>query len=260
MKIYGNAVKKKLARGEPVVGSWIAMDHPWVADLMGQCGFEFLVVELEHSVVELGALTSLFATIELHGVVPMARLSSVDPIQAKRVLEAGAYGLIFPMVNTAAEAEQAVASVKYPPLGRRGYGLGRAQDFGFGSKAYFEKANDETIVVLQVEHIDGVNNVDAILEVPGIDAIFLGPYDLSGSLGIPGQLGHPKVMAARKKVLAACQARGIPPGLHIVHPDAKLFREAIDEGFRFIAYGGDILYLGEACKKAMADIGRPGKA
>jgi 2-dehydro-3-deoxyglucarate aldolase len=256
MKIYGNPVKRKLARGETVIGSWIAMDHPWVADIMGQCGFEFLVVELEHSVVELGALTGLFATIELHDVVPMARLSSNDPIQAKRVLEAGAYGLIFPMVTTAAQARQAVEAVKYPPQGQRGFGLGRAQDFGFGSREYFERANEETIVIVQVEHIDAVHNIDAILDVAGIDGVFLGPYDLSGSLGVPGQLNHPKVVEARKQVLAACRKRGICPGLHVVHPDAKLFREVLDEGFRFIAYGGDILYLGEACRKAMAEIGR----
>ncbi|MBE3070628.1 MAG: 2,4-dihydroxyhept-2-ene-1,7-dioic acid aldolase, partial [Planctomycetes bacterium] len=105
-------------------------------------------------------------------------------------------------------------------------------------------------------HIDGVNAIDEILAVPGIDAVFLGPYDLSGSLGVPGQLDHPKVVAARQRVLAATQARGICPGLHIVHPNAALFRQVVEEGFRFIAYGGDILYLGEACKKAMAEIGR----
>ncbi|MGB2754744.1 MAG: aldolase/citrate lyase family protein [Phycisphaerae bacterium] len=257
MRIFDNPVKRKLARGQVVVGSWIAMDHPWVADIMGQCGFEFLVVELEHSVVELGALTSLFAILELHGVVPMARLSSNDPVQAKRVLDAGAYGLIFPMVNTPEDARRAVAAVKYPPQGARGFGLGRAQDFGFGSKDYFARANQETIVVVQVEHIEGVRHIDAILEVEGIDAVFIGPYDLSGSLGVPGQIDHPKVRAARKCVLDAALERSIAPGLHVVHPDAKLLRRVLDKGFRFIAYGGDILYLGEACRRAMDEVRRP---
>ncbi|MBN2583294.1 MAG: 2,4-dihydroxyhept-2-ene-1,7-dioic acid aldolase [Planctomycetes bacterium] len=256
MKIFGNPVKRKLRDNQLVVGSWIAMSHPWVADIMGQCGFEFLVVELEHSTIELDSLNALFAVTELHSVVPLARLSGIDPVQAKRVLEAGAYGLIFPMVNTAEEARRAVDAVKYPPQGKRGFGLGRAQDFGFGSADYFAKANDETIVILQVEHIDGVNNIDAILEVEGVDAVFIGPYDLSGSLGVPGKLSDPKVVAACKRVLDAATARGIAPGMHIVHPDAERFRQAVDDGFRFIAYGGDILYLGESCKKAMADIDR----
>ena len=256
MKIFNNTVKRKLRNNELTVGSWMAMSHPWVADIMGQCGFDFLVVELEHSTVELESLNALFAIIELHGVVPLARLSSNDPTQAKRVLEAGAYGLIFPMVNTAQEARQAVDSVKYPPLGKRGFGLGRAQDFGFGSDEYFSKANDETIVILQVEHIDGVRNIESILDVEGVDGVFIGPYDLSGSLGIPGQLNDPKVVKARTQVLEAARDRGIAPGIHIVHPDAELFRQSVDEGFTFIAYGGDILYLGQSCRKAMADIGR----
>jgi len=258
MRIYGNAVKRDLAAGEVVVGSWIAMDHPHVADIMGPCGFEFLVVELEHSVVELGALPSLFATIELHGAVPLARLSGLDAVQAKRVLEAGAYGLIFPMINSADDARRAVDAVKYPPQGKRGFGLGRAQDYGFGSKEYFARANDETIVVVQVEHIEGVRSIDAILAVEGIDAVFIGPYDLSGSLGVPGQLDHPEVEAARRRVLEATRARGVAPGLHIVHPDAAAFRRAVAEGFRLIAYGGDILYLGDACRRAMADLAGAG--
>ena len=255
MKIYGNSVKRKLARGETVVGSWIAMGHPHVPDIMGQCGFEFLVVELEHSSVELGVLPALFATIELHGVVPMSRLSSIDPVQAKRVLEAGAYGLIFPMVNTPDEARRAVDAVKYPPQGKRGFGLGRAQDFGFGSKEYFARANEETIVILQIEHIDAVRNIEAILKVEGIDGVFIGPYDISGSLGVPGQLDHPKVVEARKRILDAARSHNVPPGIHIVHPDAKVFRKAVDDGFRFIAYGGDILYLGQACRRAAQEIG-----
>ena len=256
MKIFNNPVKRKLGQNELVVGSWMAMSHPWVADIMGQCGFEFLVVELEHSTIELESLSALFAIIELHGAVPLARLSSNDPVQAKRVLEAGAYGLIFPMVNTAEEARRAVDAVKYPPLGKRGFGLGRAQDFGFGSDDYFRKANDETMVILQIEHIEGVRNIEAILDVEGIDGIFIGPYDLSGSLGIPGKLNDPKVVKARTRALRAARDRGIAPGMHIVHPDAALFRQAVDEGFVFLAYGGDILYLGESCRKAMADIGR----
>lgn len=254
MKIYNNKVKQKLKSNEVCIGSWIAMDHPWVADIMGQCGFEFLVVELEHSTIELGALNALFATIELHGAVPMVRLSSNDPIQAKRVLEAGAYGIIVPMVNTREEAIAAVEMTKYPPFGKRSFGLGRAQDFGFDSQQYFSRANDETIVIVQIESVQGVENIESILEVQSIDGVFIGPYDLSGSMGIPGQLNHPRVVEGRKKVLQAALKNKIVPGLHIVHPSSTDLNYAIDEGFKFIAYGGDILFLGEACKNAEENI------
>lgn len=256
MKIFHNPVKRKLKRNEIVVGSWIAMGHPWVADIMGQCGFEFLVADLEHGAMGLDALSALYPIIELHGAAPMARLSSNDPVQAKRALDAGAYGLIFPMVNTPEDARRAVESVKYPPLGTRGFGLSRAQDFGFGSKEYFERANEETMVILQIEHIDGVNNIEAILEVKGIDGILVGPYDLSGSLGMPGRLDHPKVVEARRRAVKAARDRRLAAGMHIVHPDPKGFRNAVKEGVTFIAYGGDYVFLGESCRRAMAEIGR----
>jgi 2-keto-3-deoxy-L-rhamnonate aldolase RhmA len=256
VKIYNNPVKRKLKANDICIGSWIAMDHPWVADIMGQCDFEFLVVELEHSTIDLGALSALFATIELHGVVPLVRLSWNDPIQAKRVLEAGAYGLIVPMVNSKDEAITAVEMTKYPPLGKRSFGLGRAQDFGFNSQRYFSKANEETIVIVQIESVQGVENIESILDVEGIDGIFIGPYDLSGSMGIPGQLNHPRVVEGRNKVLQMALKKKIVPGIHIVHPDGNDLQTAINEGFRFIAYGGDILFLGEACQKAAADINK----
>lgn len=251
MQLIGNAVKKKLRTRTLCVGSWIAMDHPWVADIMAQCGYEFLVFELEHSVMELAPLSHLFAMCELHDVVPMARLSSNDAVQAKRVLEAGAYGLIFPMINTVQDARDAVAAAKYPPVGRRGFGLGRAQDYGFGSAEYFRCANDETIVILQIEHIEGVENAEAILDIDEVDGILIGPYDLSGSLGLPGELHHPRVTEACQRLLDLAAAKGKAAGLHVVHPDAARLQETIDRGFTFIPYGGDILYLGESCKAAM---------
>lgn len=166
------------------------------------------------------------------------------------MLDSGAAGVIVPMVNTRAEAELAVKSAKYPPLGFRGVGLARAQGYGQRFAEYVRAANDDTLVIVQIEHIDAVSNIEAILDVPGIDGTFIGPYDLSMSMGLPGQLDHPDVVAARDRVLAATRARGLAAGIHLVHPDrAETDLTAyVAAGYRFVALGTDILFLGDSAR------------
>ena len=154
---------------------------------MSQAGFPWLVVDMEHSVIDLETMQAMFLAMELNKCIPLVRLSGKDKNQVKRVLDAGAYGIIAPMVNTAEEAEMMVNSVKYPPWGERGVGLARAQGYGMIFNDYKEHFNNHSIVICQIEHKDAVENIDAILSVKGIDGILIDPYDLSGSYGIPGE-------------------------------------------------------------------------
>ena len=177
------------------IGSWVTLSHPGIAEIMASAGFDWLAVELEHSAITIREAEELIRVIELKGVVPFVRLSSNNPEQIKRVMDAGSHGVIVPMVNSVQDAETAVAAVKYPPRGKRSFGLARAHGYGTAFKKYLEWQEEHTMVVVQIEHIEAVKNIDLILSVPGVDAYFVGPYDLSGSLGIPGQLTIPIFLA-----------------------------------------------------------------
>ena len=247
-------IKEKLSRGEPSLGSWMSMGHVSIAEILASAGYDWVVVETEHTAIDVSEVLRLVIAIEGRGAVPLVRLAWNDPIQCKAVLDSGAAGVIVPMVNTRADAELAVKAAKYPPLGFRGIGLARAQGYGTEFAAYVTRANAETLLVVQIEHIDAVNNIEEILSVPGIDATFIGPYDLSMSMGLPGQLSHPAVVAAGERVLQATLAHGLTAGIHLVHPDraAADLPDYLARGYRFIALGTDILFLGDSCRALQA--------
>ena len=228
-------IKAKLKGGEAVIGSWMSMAHVSIAEIVAMAGYDFVVVDTEHTAIDVSEVLKLVIALERRGTVPLVRLAWNDPIQCKAVLDSGAAGVLVPMVNTKEDAELAVKSVKYPPLGFRGAGLARAHGYGPGFEEYMRRANDDTLLIVQVEHVDAVRNIDAILSVPGIDGTFIGPYDLSSSMGIPGQLDHPDVVAAKETVLAATRACGLAGGIHLVHPDRipSDLPDCLARGYRF---------------------------
>ena len=243
-------IKAKMRRGEASIGSWLSMAHPSLAEILAMAGYDWIVIETEHTAIDVSEVLRLIIAIEQRGSVPLVRLAWNDPIQAKAVLDSGAAGVLVPMVNTRADAELAVKMTKYPPLGFRGVGLARAQGYGEHFDAYVKSANDDSLLIVQIEHKDAVANIEEILAVPGIDGTFIGPYDLSLSLGIPGQLTHPDIVAAKRRVLDAALSNGLVAGVHFVHPGtaAADCRQAVEEGYRFIAVGTDILFLGDSAR------------
>ena len=194
-------IKEQMRRGEPSIGSWMSMAHPSIAEILALAGYDWIVIETEHTAIDVSEVLRLIIAIEQRGSVPLVRLAWNDPIQAKAVLDSGAAGVLVPMVNTKADAELAVSMTKYPPLGYRGVGLARAQGYGINFDAYVTNANADTLLLVQIEHREAVENIEQILSVTGIDGVFIGPYDLSLSLGIPGRLNHPDILAAKQKVL-----------------------------------------------------------
>ena len=241
-----NPVKIKLKKKQASFGSWIASAHVSIAEILAGAGFEWIAVDMEHSNITLADLPALFAAMENRGALPLVRLPENDPSLARRVMDTGAAGVIVPMVNTKKDAERVVEAVKFPPAGRRGIGIARAHGYGRDFKAHIKRSNDDVLVVVQIEHIEAVRNVEAIFSVPGVDAYMIGPYDMSGSLGIPGQLDHPKVVEAKAKVLKAGRNKRIVPGIHLVHPTEAQIEEALKLGYRFIALSSDILLLKDA--------------
>jgi 2-dehydro-3-deoxyglucarate aldolase len=252
-------MKEKMRGGKPSIGTWMSMAHPSIAEILAMAGYEFVVVETEHTAIDNSEVLRLLIAIEQRGAIPLVRLAWVDPIQAKAVLDSGAAGILVPMVNTKAEAELAVRMTKYPPLGYRGVGLARAQGYGEHFDEYVRHANDDTLLLVMIEHKDAVDNIEEILSVPGIDGTFIGPYDLSMSLGIPGQITHPAVVAAKQKVLEATLRRGLIAGVHFVQPSTATAESAaaVAAGYRFIALGTDILFLGDSARALQAATRQP---
>ena len=247
-----------MRRGEPSIGSWMSMAHPSIAEILAMAGYDWIVIETEHTAIDVSEVLRLIIAIEQRGSVPLVRLAWNDPIQAKAVLDSGAAGVLVPMVNTKADAELAVSMTKYPPLGYRGVGLARAQGYGINFDAYVTNANADTLLLVQIEHREAVENIEQILSVTGIDGVFIGPYDLSLSLGIPGSLNHPDILAAKQKVLSATLAHGLIAGMHFVQPQtaASDCQKAISEGYRFIALGTDILFLGDSARDLHSKVHR----
>ena len=248
------SLKERLGGGEPVIGSWITLSHPAIAEIMVRSGFEWLVVDLEHSAITLGEAQNLIQVIELSGVVPLVRVGENNPTIIKRVMDAGAHGVIVPMVNSGKDAEAAVSAVRYPPLGSRGVGLGRAQGYGLGFEKYKGWLEKEAVVIVQIEHVKAVDNLDEILRVEGVDGFIVGPYDLSGSMGRPGDFGHPEMTSALDKIMDAAKKHDPAPGFHVIPPDAEEVFKKMDEGYRFIGFSLDTLFLGDKCTSELSRV------
>ncbi len=221
---------------------------------MAQAGFDWVCIDLEHSAIGIETAFNLIQVIDLAGCVPLVRLSSNDPVQAKRVMDAGAHGIIVPAVGSVGEAEQAVSSAYYPPRGRRGVGLSRAQGYGSRFDAYLKKVETQTVVIVMIEERRGVDQIEEIVRVPGVDGVLIGPYDLSSSYGVAGQLDHPVMNEAIKRILDATRKASVAAGIHVVHPTPDQARQRVREGFRFIAYGGDMLFLAPALQQAVNEL------
>jgi len=247
-----NNLRRALLERTLTCGAWVQIGHPAIGEIFAAAGFDWVCVDLEHGALDLHDAANIFRAVEARGSLPIARLPANDPVWIHRTLDAGAQGLIVPMVNTAAQAEAAVREAKYPPRGARGFGYSRANDHGLRFDAYRAGANDEIPLIMQIEHHEAVANLESILDVPGVDGVFIGPLDLSGSLGIPGQLGHPDMQAALARYRTVCAARGKAYGLHIVRPDDEQIRRAVTEGYTLIALGLDNVFLHDGARAALA--------
>jgi 2-keto-3-deoxy-L-rhamnonate aldolase RhmA len=248
------SLKGRLKKRELTIGSWLQIGSPVTAEIMAQAGFDWLVVDMEHSSIGIDRAFMLIQTIELAGCVPLVRLSNNDPTLIKRVMDTGSHGIIVPNVNSAGDAIAAVKAIKYPPEGTRGVGLFRAQGYGFDFEEYKKWQRTESIVIVQIEHIDGVNNLEAILCAEGVDGFIIGPYDLSASLGIPGEFDHPDFRKAMETVFNISRKIDTLMGTHVVMPDVSAVKERIKEGYRFIAYSIDTLFLGQSCRDGLSQI------
>ena len=252
-----NAVKRKLRAGQVSVGTWLSLGNTLAARYMARAGFDWLNVDLEHSATDISTAANMFGAIADAdcSCVPLARVPCNQHLHFKRVLDAGAMGVIVPMVLTRQEAEDAVKACMYPPRGNRSVGgTVAALNFDTSPAEYFTKADDEILIVLQCEHIDTVDKVADVFSVPGVDVVFVGPADLSASMRSAD--GSPPSAAesakARAKVVAACNKIGVAPGIHCANAAELIQRRA--EGFRFLAMSSEQGLMLEGAAAALAAI------
>lgn len=230
------------------LGSWITLGHPSIVEIMAGAGFDWLCIDMEHSVIDYTTAQQLITAIQSKGLFSYVRVGENNARIVKRVLDAGADGIIVPMVCSKADAVKAVGAVKYPPVGRRGVGLARAQQYGFGFEEYASRVNTETKIIAQIEHIDAIKNLDEILSVDGIDGTIIGPYDLSGSMGKPGRYDDDDVRAAIQEYERITKSYDKLVGFHVIQPDYTLVLDKIRSGYNFIAFSLDTLFLGTLCR------------
>lgn len=238
------SLKTRMVNHECTIGSWITIGSTVVAEIMAQAGFDWLVIDMEHSAITLDIAQDMIRVIELCGVPSLVRVGHNQPNLIKRVMDCGAHGVIVPMVNSKKEADQAVASVKYPPEGFRGVGLARAQKYGQDFEDYRKWNQEKSIVIVQVEHIDAVNNLEDILSVTGVDGFIVGPYDLSGSLGVPGQFENPDVQDALEHIRKVSSEKNAMSGFHVIQPDIEELQIKKKQGYKFLAFSLDVVFLG----------------
>lgn len=249
-----NPLKRAFVSGKQTYGCWVSLAHPLIPEILAPAGFDWLAVDMEHSSIGLNELLPLMISIEANGMVPLVRVGENNPNLIKRVMDAGSYGVIVPNICTKESAEAAVDSVKYPPYGTRGVGLYRAQKFGREFESYKRWLAKESVVIVQIEHIEAVNNIDEIFSVKDVDAFVVGPYDLSASLGKPGDFNDLEVIDALAKIRKAASRHKIIPGFHSVSADPKEAMKRRKEGYKFLGFSIDSILLGDAAARALSTI------
>ena len=241
---YQNRLKDRLVQSNRTIGAWMMSSSPIIAEAIASMGFHFLVIDMEHGAADVSQVETLFALAERHGAAPLARISSLDGDSARRLMDLGAHGIIVSAVESANSFAEFARSCFYPPAGKRGVGISRCNQFGDTFEEYFRGFNP--VLMAMVETSKGVQAVAEIAALPCVDGIFLGPYDLSTSLGSPGNFSSDLFLNAVEKVASACRANEKALGIHQVEPDADKLRDRFDYGFNFVAYGTDILAVREA--------------
>tara|TARA_X000000950_G_scaffold229307_1_gene277124 strand:- start:26683 stop:27450 length:768 start_codon:yes stop_codon:yes gene_type:complete len=236
------AIREKLKKKKSTIGTWQQIPHGSISEILGKAGYDWVAVDLEHGSIDVSQLPDLFRAIELGESLPLARVADGNSKEIKQALDAGAGGVIVPMIESAEQLALISDFCRWPPSGTRGVGFSRANLFGSNFNAYKEESQSP-LLIAQIEHVNAINNLDEILSVPGLDAIMVGPYDLSASMNIAGQFEHSNFKDILKKILSLGEIKNVPTGIHVIDPDPEQLKKVKEEGYQFIAYSIDAVFL-----------------
>jgi len=225
------------------LGAWTSIGHPQITEIFAGSGVDFIGIDLEHSTISLEQSQRIIAAAHAGGMACLPRLASHNGEHIKRLLDSGADGVIVPMVSTPEEVQRVADWVRYPPVGKRSFGVARAQNYGFEFAEYTKAWNERATIVIQIESVEGVRRAEELVSHEAVDGAMIGPYDLSGSLGIPGQLTHPDVTAACESLIAACKRHGKAAGTHLVDPSEAEVKDAFARGYTFVVLASDVFVL-----------------
>ena len=245
-----NAALAKWRRGEPSVGAWLSVGNVHIAELVANAGFDWVVLDLQHGLIEYGDLLRMLPAISTTETTPLVRVSGNNLPEINKVLDAGAMGVIVPLVNTAVQAAAAVSACRYPPDGTRSFGPTRAALYG--GRNYAAEANGQIACIAMIETQEGLDNLEAIVSTPGLGGIYVGPSDLALSLGLPprGDSDEPRHVAAVERILAACKRAKVPAGIHT--GGLEWSRRRLAMGFDFVTLGSDIGFMMQAVTADLA--------
>ena len=235
-------IRKKLISGGSSIGSWMQIPHPSIAEIMGQSNYDWVAVDMEHGAISVHQLPDLFRALELGNTLPLVRLAQSHFKDCKQALDAGAGGVIVPMIESADQLRKIRDATRWPPSGNRGVGFSRANLFGKNFDEYSKEAK-KPLLVAMIEHIDAIDELNDILKVDGLDAILIGPYDLSASMNLTGQFDHQEFTKAIKDIKSKSELANIPCGVHVISPSIGDLQKKVDDGYRFIAYSIDTAFL-----------------
>lgn len=236
-------LKNKIRQRKKVLAAWTSLSHPSITEIFSRIGVGFIGIDIEHSTISQNESQRIIAAAQAGGSLCLPRIATHNMEMIKRLLDSGADGIIVPMVDNADDVRKIISWMKYPPSGKRGFGIARAQGYGFDFNEYIARWNQVSTLIVQIESIEAVDNIEEILSFDEIDGVMVGPYDISGSLGIPGQLEHPKVKEAAKRVIVACKKHKKGCGTQLIDPDIKNVAGKIKDGYTFIVLSSDIFLL-----------------
>ena len=246
-----NWVRQKLLAGQPTLGCFLGLGSPTVAELLAHAGYDWLLIETEHNALDSAEIQHMLMATNATETIPIVRVPSTDHVFVQRALDMGAMGVFVPMIRTVAEAEAVVRATRYPPQGARSFGPLRASHYTLDYADYYERANDNMLIILVLETREALENLEAIAAVPGIDALYVGQFDLCLSLGLnPMEQPHPEIDAALERALAIGRQSGVAIGYGAGTPDE--LRQRLAQGFTFITYGTDYTMLAGAAREGLA--------
>lgn len=236
------------------IGTWITVPHPTIVDLIARQQFDWICIDLEHSPVSALEMQNAILIIQSHKKKAFVRVAQNSHTNIKFPLDAGADGIIIPMVNSFAEAKEAVRSCFYPPIGNRGAGLARAQKYGFGFEEHLKHNYEHLEVFVQIEHISAVKDLEEILKIEKLSGIFVGPYDLSGSMNLAGKFDSPEVTEVLQQISIKTKNSGKLLGAHVIKPEPADLHKHQMLGYNFIAFSIDTYFLGQKIIEALQEI------